>query len=41
MERRLDELLAKLHASGENGLTPAEHRQLEEISARMRDRDQE
>jgi stage IV sporulation protein FB len=40
MERRLDELLAKLHASGETGLSPAEHRQLQEISERMRDRDQ-
>lgn len=40
MEERLDELLAKLHASGEDGLSPAEHRQLQDISARLRDRGQ-
>lgn len=38
MEVRLDELLQKLHTQGESSLTPAEKRQLQEISARLRDR---
>lgn len=38
MEVQLDELLAKLHATGKDGLTPAEHRQLRDISARLKDR---
>ena len=38
MERRLDELLAKLHASGEAALSASEKRQLREISDRIRNR---
>jgi stage IV sporulation protein FB len=38
MERRLDELLDKLHLGGEASLTPAERKQLKQISARLRER---
>ena len=38
MERRLDELLAKLHVGGEASLSSAEKRQLREISDRIRNR---
>ena len=38
MERRLDELLDKLHSGGEASLTAAEKKQLKEISARLRER---
>ena len=38
MERTLDMLLEKLHTQGENSLTPGERKQLQQISARIRDR---
>jgi len=38
MERRLDELLDKLHTGGDASLTAAEKKQLKEISARLRER---
>ncbi len=39
LARELDRLLEKLHANGEDSLSPSEKRQLKEISARFRNRD--
>lgn len=38
MEKQLDQLLDKLHSGGEDALSPAEKRRLQDISARLRER---